>query len=159
MIKSIAFFHGLESDGPGRKGRFLESLVPQIHAPTMVYRNPDFVEKAWAEALSIRPEVVVGSSMGGWFGLHVGVSLDVPMLLVNPAVVGRSLELNLEGLGPARPEVHVLIGKEDELIDGEQALAWLRDRRFPVRPVVADCGHRVPPTLFEPWASEVLSSM
>ena len=62
---NVCFFHGLESDGPGRKGRHLANLGWSLYAPTIDYRHPSSVRGAWTEALAKPRDAFVGSSMGG----------------------------------------------------------------------------------------------
>ncbi len=80
----VAFFHGLESDGPGQKGAYLKTVASTLYAPVVNYYDPADVRRVWNEVLEFGPDVVVGSSMGGWFGLHVCMELNVVGAFVNP---------------------------------------------------------------------------
>ena len=66
------------------------------------YRNETEVQRIWKETNEVAPDVVVGSSMGGWFACHLSTVINVPAMLVNPAVVGnvRSIPIVLGGYRP-----------------------------------------------------------
>ena len=156
---NVCFFHGLESDGPGRKGGHLASLGWDLHAPTIVYRDPESVSTAWTEALATPRDAFVGSSMGGWMATLLASHTGTPAWLVNPAVIGRTIEPTFpEGLGDHRPEVHVLFGRQDELIDPHQAAAWLERNGFSVNATWVDEGHRIEPPAFKAWIDQIPGS-
>lgn len=149
----IAFFHGLESHGPGTKGEILQAESTELYAPGIDYRNETEVERVWQEAVEFAPDVVVGSSMGGWFACHLSTVINVPAMLVNPSVVGRSFDpISLE-LGGHRPITHVLLGKLDEKISGEAVLAWMKGCGMKPDDVDwVDEGHRISKESFESWS-------
>ena len=149
----IAFFHGLESQGPGTKGEILGTKSVELFAPLINYRNESEVQRIWQEAVEFAPDVVVGSSMGGWFACHLSTVINVPAMLVNPAVVGRSFDPIPLELGVHRPITHVLLGKLDELISGEAVLAWMRGCGIePADVDWVDEGHRISKEVFESWS-------
>ncbi len=153
---NVCFFHGLESDGPGRKGGHLASLGWDLHAPTIVYRDPESVRAAWTEALTTPRDAFVGSSMGGWMATLLASHTGTPAWLVNPAVIGRTIEPTFpEGLGAHRPEVHVLFGRQDDLIDPHQAAEWLERNGFSVTATWVDEGHRIEPPAFKAWIDQI----
>ena len=149
----IAFFHGLESQGPGTKGEILQAEAAELYAPRVDYRNETEVQRIWKEAVEFAPDVVVGSSMGGWFACHLSTVIDVPAMLVNPAVVGRSFDPIPLELGGHRPITHVLLGKLDETISGEAVLAWMKGCGMkPADVDWVDEGHRISKEAFESWS-------
>jgi len=149
----IAFFHGLESQGPGTKGEILQAESTELFAPRIDYRNETEVQRVWQKAVEFAPDVVVGSSMGGWFACHLSTVIDVPAMLVNPAVVGRSFDPIPLELGGHRPITHVLLGKLDETISGEAVLAWMKGRGMKPDDVDwMDEGHRISKESFESWS-------
>ena len=153
---NVCFFHGLESDGPGRKGAHLAGLGWDLDAPTIDYRDPQSVDAAWTEALATPRDAFVGSSMGGWMATLLASHTGNPAWLVNPAVIGRSIEPSFpKGLGPHRPEVHVLFGRQDDLIDPNQAAEWLEHNGFSVTATWIDEGHRISPDAFSNWITSI----
>ena len=61
---NVCFFHGLESDGPGRKGGHLASLGWDLFAPTIRYRDPQSVDAAWTEGLATPRDAIPTSAHG-----------------------------------------------------------------------------------------------
>ena len=79
-----------------------------------------------------------------------------PAWLVNPAVIGRTIEPTFpEGLGGHRPEVHVLLGRQADLIDPHQAAEWLERNGFSVTATWVDEGHRIEPPAFKAWIDQI----
>lgn len=153
---NVCFFHGLESDGPSRKGGYLASLGWDVCAPTINYRNPESVRAAWTEALAAPRDAFVGSSMGGWMATLLASHTGTLAWLINPAVVGRTIEPTFpKGLGPHRPEVHVLFGRQDDLIDPHLAAKWLERNGFSVTATWVDEGHRISPGAFSNWITSI----
>ena len=157
VVMKVVFFHGLESEGPGGKAAYIECLGHNVFAEKMDYRNPDFLERTWEKVEMFGPDCVVGSSMGGWFGLNMAVYLNVPCMLFNPAVVKRSVDILVPPLGSARPKVNVLLGKTDDVVIGHDVVDWMNLRKFPIHVAWADCGHRVPPEVYGPWFDKVIA--
>ena len=90
----IVYLHGLESSSrpSNPKIKWLKENFTQVYAPSMDYRNTQTFSKVLAEIKSINPDLIVGSSMGGYFGYLIGSTLNIPTCLFNPAVHSRSIE-------------------------------------------------------------------
>ncbi len=153
----VVFFHGLKSEGPGGKAAYLEYQGNNLFAEKMDYRDPLFLKRIWGEVEVFNPDCIVGSSMGGWFGLHMAVHLNVPCMLFNPAVSKRTVEISVPPLGNARPEVDLLLGKTDDVVLGHEVLEWMDAHGFSAEVTWANCGHRVPPEIYGLWLDDVLS--
>jgi len=153
----VVFFHGLESEGPGGKAAYIECIGNNVFAEKMDYRDPHLLQRTWKEVEEFGPDYVVGSSMGGWFGLNMAIHLNVPCMLFNPAVVKRSVEIKVPPMGKARPEVDLLLGKTDDVVNGHDVVDWMNLRKFPINVTWADCGHRVPPEVYGPWLDEAFA--
>ena len=69
--------------------------------------------------------------MGGWFAWNLGKDIGVPVLLLNPAVHSRSIELNHIDIEPVREskpsKVFLALGLYDDVIDPSTTLEWLRN--------------------------------
>ena len=155
----VAFFHGLESVGPGSKGVYLQGVVADVYAPQVNYKDPADVQRIWNEVIEFQPDVVVGSSMGGWFALHVCMELDVVGALINPAVVNRSLELDLQWKLNMTQPLFILAGLDDEAIPCAEAMNWLSDHNFTIDISYVRAGHRIPIKLFEDWWQSITSRL
>jgi surfactin synthase thioesterase subunit len=114
------------------------------------------VRKSWTEALATPRDAFFGSSMGGWMATLLASHTGTPAWLVNPAVIGRTIEPTFpEGLGPHRPEVYVLFGRQDDLIDPHLASEWLERNGFSVTATSVDEGHRIEPPAFKAWIDQI----
>lgn len=159
----VIYLHGLESDPGGPKVAWLEERGPCL-APAMRYREPhpwprllEAVD-AWPHA----PALVVGSSMGGYFGWHLGHRLGIAMLLFNPALglgpMPAPIDVAPSPAGPGR--VMVVCGADDDVIDPDRSGAWLATSGARVeRVIVAGMGHRTPFDIFTRAVSAALASL
>ena len=83
----------------------------------MVYTNPNMF-KALLEAARIdKPDLIIGSSMGGYFADAIGSHLDIEVLLFNPALHSRSIEPEGVTYGETNWERNFVVGTEDDVID------------------------------------------
>jgi len=65
-MKRIVYLHGLESTQGGVKVSFLaeENFV---YAPKMDYKDPTTFKKVLDKITKFKPNLIIGSSMGGYF--------------------------------------------------------------------------------------------
>ena len=114
---NVWYLHGLESSVGGPKVDFLKSVADRVFAPKMVYTNPNMF-KALLEAARIdKPDLIIGSSMGGYFADAIGSHLDIEVLLFNPALHSRSIEPEGVTYGETNWERNFVVGTEDDVID------------------------------------------
>ena len=144
----VTYFHGLESKQGGPKVAFLETLFDQVFAPKMDYReNPNLFDEE-LEA-SQGSSLIIGSSMGGWFGYLVATHTGCPTLLFNPAVHSRSIALDIEP-GKQAANHWVILGEQDTVINPLETRAWITANgvgEFTFESY--DGGHRVPLDIFQ----------
>ena len=97
MVNSVIYFHGLESPQGGIKVDFLKQETDFIEAPAMDYTKKG-IFKEWLDYVKTEePDLIVGSSMGGYFAIALSTWTGIPVLVFNPAVHSRKFEI--EGLG------------------------------------------------------------
>ena len=97
MVNSVIYFHGLESSPGGIKVDFLKQETDFIEAPAMDYTKEGIFEE-WLDYVKTEaPDLIVGSSMGGYFAIALSTWTGIPVLVFNPAVHSRKFEI--EGLG------------------------------------------------------------
>ena len=81
------YLHGLNSTNITRRVEWLQQFGKVIN-PLMSYKN---IPKAYQQIEKLiqkyHPDVIVGSSMGGFFGFHLGNYYRIPTLLLNPALI------------------------------------------------------------------------
>ena len=90
----VAFFHGLESKPHSEKNIELVKHFGEsnVYAPAMDYRDPNLFETVLKEIKERDIQLLIGSSMGGYFSYCLSTITGIPTLLFNPAVIGRSFD-------------------------------------------------------------------
>ena len=114
---NVWYLHGLESEVGGPKVDFLHSVADKVYAPKMDYNHPEMFSSLLKLAKYNKPDLIIGSSMGGYFADALGSHLDVEVLLFNPALHSRSIEPEGVSYGETNWERNFVVGTEDEVID------------------------------------------
>ena len=115
MKKKIVYLHGLESKPGGKKVEYLKEKY-EVFAPSMDYKtNPNLFKEILQKIKDFDPDVIVGSSAGGYFAHHYCTILCCTGILFNPAIHSRSIELNVE-TGNYTPYQTVILGNKDKVI-------------------------------------------
>jgi len=154
MKKRVLYLHGLESQQGGEKVEFLANKC-YVHAPEMDYSRKDIFPFLIQIMADFKPDVIIGSSMGGYSALILGALYNVPVIAFNPALHSRSFNPNF----PKFVEQHfpqnarIILGEEDTVIDPNKTLEYLKDRVKFAHPDlkvehVDKMGHRVPFDIF-----------
>ena len=92
----VYYLHGLESEAGGPKVDFLNEVTEQVFAPAMDYTNHRLFGELYRKILKEgKPDLIIGSSMGGYFADALGSHFDIEVLLFNPALHSRTIEINL----------------------------------------------------------------
>jgi hypothetical protein len=149
-MKSAAFFHGLESPSYSEKNVELEKAFDEVYAPPMDYSDPRVFDQVLSEVKKRRPDVLIGSSMGGWFAYCISTLTGIPTLLFNPAVHSRSMEPRVKRGSQKAPHT-VILGDSDSVIDPKKTVEWFSQQGVPIRTKSVSIGHRVPLDVFSKW--------
>jgi esterase/lipase len=115
----IAYLHGLESDPGGLKVEYLESQGYLVFAPAMNYKDPECFRATLNALLVFEPDIVIGSSMGGYFAFELATRLRCPALLFNPALHSRSFEPYVptdDALDRNQIDCLIMLGRNDNVI-------------------------------------------
>jgi predicted esterase YcpF (UPF0227 family) len=76
MIKNVLYFHGLESLPGGEKVHYLNYEVDFVKAPAMDYTDPKVFED-WLDYVEREePDLIIGSSMGGYFAMLLATHVE-----------------------------------------------------------------------------------
>ena len=152
MEKKILYLHGLESSNVCDKVDFLKERC-NVLAPAIDYRRDDIEAFLLDQINSFRPDLIIGSSMGGFAGLALANRFGIDCIAFNPAIHSRSFEPNFitlpyddmrYGFNPV-----VILGLEDDVIDPaktedilEEVLDVCQFER------IEGLGHRIPLNIF-----------
>lgn len=150
-MRKILYLHGLESKQGGRKVDFLSSECV-VHAPAIDYRMLDLHSKIHNIIMDLKPDLIIGSSMGGYVAHEFAKAFSLPAILLNPALHNRSFEPDLDKfiLGfdtDSDKKQIVVLGKNDDIINPEVTKTMLGDdERFVI--VEGEHTHRTPLDIF-----------
>ena len=143
-MESVIYFHGLESKPNDIKTQFLNQEVNFLKVPTMDYKKKG-IFKEWLDYIkNEKPDLLIGSSMGGYFVMALATHIEIPILVFNPAIHSRTLEI--EGLksGIKKLKGLVVLGKKDTIIDPNSTMLILRQTPNNLNiEINKDMGHRV----------------
>ena len=145
-MKKIVYLHGLESKQGGEKVSFLAG-EGTVNAPAMDYESLDLKEFILTLGM---PDLIIGSSMGGYIADIIGSQLGVDVLLFNPALHGRrSVYQFNEDYGSQKYKRTIVLGTEDDVINPETTKKlWSVYGNHAEFDEVEGMGHRTPLDVF-----------
>jgi len=114
-LKKILFLHGLESEQGGPKVDYLagHSLV---YAPAMKYKTKNWtIDKLIDLVDECNPDLIIGSSMGGYIADVLGSYTGIEVLLFNPALHSRSIGYEFK-YGAGEYKRTIVLGEDDTVI-------------------------------------------
>jgi len=88
-MKKVLYLHGLESGQGGPKVDYL-TTQGAVMAPKMDYTRKGLFTEMVQLVEEFDPDVIVGSSMGGYFGYMLAGLFKKKAVLFNPALHSRS---------------------------------------------------------------------
>ncbi len=127
----IAYLHGLGASNFGPKNEWLKS-VAEIFDPQIDYYQKNIYKELRNQIINFNPNIIVGSSMGGYFGYKIGRELNIKTLLFNPAIHSRSMEPDISGSfeGKFTPKMNFVFGVNDEEINCKKTIAILKNEGY-----------------------------
>jgi len=149
----IAFFHGLESQAVSDKTAYLNENFNNVYAPPMDYKDPALFTQVLAQVRSKRIDLLIGSSMGGYFAYCISTLTGIPTIQFNPAITGRSMEPKVS-FGKAASNHIVVLGKNDDVIDPHNTIKWFKENgkgNFSFN--WESNGHRTPLDIFKKYVN------
>lgn len=152
---NVAFFHGLESPAVSEKNGVLDSVFTTVYAPPMDYRDSALFKNILQEVKNRKIDLLIGSSMGGWFAYCISSVTGIPTLLFNPAVQGRSFD-PVVNIGSQSSQHTIILGKKDDVVIPEKTQEWLNENSVKSYSISwENMGHRIPINIFKKWCLKV----
>ena len=143
-MKKIVYLHGLESEAGGTKVSFLAEKG-MVHAPIMDYKTLDLDEFIYTLGM---PDLIIGSSMGGYVADIIGSRLGVDVLLFNPALHSRSIGLDYKYYSNLYKRT-IILGTEDNIINPKYTKKlWDIFNNEAIFDEIEGMGHRTPLDIF-----------
>jgi uncharacterized protein len=92
----VAYLHGLEAtiSESNPKIILMKNEFNEVYTPQINYMEDGIFDKLLNNIREFKCDLIIGSSMGGYFAYNIGSILKIPTLLFNPAVIDRSFEPN-----------------------------------------------------------------
>ena len=145
-MKKIVYLHGLESEAGGPKVSFLAEKGT-VYAPKIDYKTLDLKEFILSLGM---PDLIIGSSMGGYVADIIGSQLGVDVLLFNPALHSRSIDTNYKvNYGTETYKRTIILGTKDDIINPEETkMLWPVGYNKAKFEEIEDMGHRTPLDVF-----------
>ena len=146
------YLHGLESSNVCDKVDFLKAHNIVL-APSIDYRKSNIEEELMYMVESFQPDLIIGSSMGGFVGLALSNRYNIKCIAFNPAIHSRPIEPNLPSL--QHDDVRfgfspiVVLGLKDDIIDPAKSEDLLEQMDIECEiERVEGLGHRIPFDVF-----------
>tara|TARA_B110000902_G_scaffold55692_1_gene64823 strand:+ start:597 stop:1064 length:468 start_codon:yes stop_codon:yes gene_type:complete len=120
---TVWYFHGLESEAGGPKVDFLNKEAYEVYAPSIDYNDHKLFGKLYKKGLAVTPDLIIGSSMGGYLADALASHFGVEVLLFNPALHSRTIDRKFP-YGKTNWERNFVVGNEDTIIDPKATLVY-----------------------------------
>ena len=151
-MKRVMYLHGLESSNVCDKVDFLRERA-DVLAPSIDYNKPNIEQELMYMFEAFKPDLIIGSSMGGHVGLMLANYYNIDAIVFNPAIHSRSIEPRLDILEAREPNFNfqpvVVLGMEDDVVNPLITKEILDDALFYCDiEEVEDLGHRIPFDVF-----------
>jgi len=141
---NVLFLHGLESKPTGPKMQYLKDRFTNYYAPEIDYEDPDVYEEILDLCIAEEFDMIVGSSMGGYFAHAIGTTLGTPVIMFNPALHSRQFNPYGVVCGEKPIDGVCVLGMDDDVIDPTTTYNMLKnDEKLAIMPVEG-MGHRTP---------------
>jgi uncharacterized protein len=127
----ITYLHGLESNNIGPKNDWLKS-ISDLFDPYIDYRESNIYQSLKSKIIAFQPDIIIGSSMGGYFAYNLAKELDIKAILFNPALHSRSFQPDITKIenGKFNPFMHLVLGKNDAVIDPIKTLDFIKNEGY-----------------------------
>lgn len=127
----IAYLHGLESNNLGPKNEWLKS-ISELLDPLIDYREKNIYQKLKTTISAFQPDLIIGSSMGGYFAFEIAKELNISSILFNPALHSRNFEPDTNGYekGIYNPKMYFVFGENDLIINPLKTIEIIKKEGF-----------------------------
>ena len=139
---NVLYLHGLESKPTGPKMQYLKDRFTNYYAPEIDYEDPDAYEEILDLCIAEEFDMIIGSSMGGYFAHAIGTTLGTPVIMFNPALHSRSFNPYGVVCGEKPIDGVCVLGMDDDVIDPTTTYNMLKnDEKLAIMPIEG-MGHR-----------------
>jgi hypothetical protein len=126
------------------KMQYLKDRFTNYYAPEIDYEDPDVYEEILDLCIAEEFDMIIGSSMGGYFAHAIGTTLGTPVIMFNPALHSRQFNPYGVVCGEKPIDGVCVLGMDDDVIDPTTTYKMLKnDEKLAIMPVEG-MGHRTP---------------
>jgi hypothetical protein len=147
----ILSLHGYESSVFPDRLKVLQNEGYTILAPALDYEKvPGLFKKTYETYKNEKIDLIVGSSMGGYFGYYLASLLNVPALLFNPAVIETTSGHKKQEVmsGSYHPKLYIVSGIADNIVLHDTLEEWIKANAKNYEFISANIAHRVPDEVY-----------
>lgn len=148
----ILYLHGLESSLPSSKAHWMEEQGHIVTSHPMKYDHENSFEIALEFTKTFSPDMIVGSSMGGYFAFRIGTHLSTKLVLLNPALFQRTKVFKYPNDGKFKSEIWALLGRKDDVVDHKKTAKKLKELNATLD--IENHGHRTPLIAFKDFMNK-----
>jgi hypothetical protein len=147
----VAFFHGLESSHKSDKNESLHQKFDFVYDPPMNYKEAGLFDKVLSDVKKNKIDLLIGSSMGGWFAYCISTLTGIPTLLFNPAFHSRPMEPQVR-IGNKKSKHTLVLGASDKVIPPMLTQNWVSKEGIGSFKIYYESNeHRTPIDIFDKW--------
>lgn len=146
----IAYLHGLEANNISPKNDWLRT-ISDVYDPLIDYRQPLIYQKIKNDIIDFKPDLIIGSSMGGFFTYNLSRELNIKSVLFNPALHSRSFTPDMTGFSGSllfKPKTKFVLGKNDDVIEPNTTIKIAENEGYS-NFIILGHGHRTPYDVFK----------
>ncbi len=126
---TILYLHGLNSTNVNDRTHWLSNYAKIIN-PLMDYKNiPESFQYLENLINSHKPDLIIGSSMGGFFAYHLGNYHGIPTILLNPALIMKMIVKPDNRKTVIKNKHYIAIGKNDDIVPPFTTKVLLKEDR------------------------------
>ena len=144
---NVWYLHGFESKAGGPKVDFLRKISDKVYAPKVDYYHSEMFSSLLKLAKYNKPDLIIGSSMGGYYADAIASHLGINVLLLNPALHSRPIDTKLP-YGDNFGRKFTVLGMEDKVINYKVSLDLIRKDKTSNPStdsiLLVNMGHRTP---------------
>jgi hypothetical protein len=145
-MKKVIYLHGLETPQGGKKIDYL-TQHSIVYAPKVDYKNPNEFQRILNECKTFKPDLIIGSSIGGYMAHILGSYFDAKVMLFNPALHSRTFEIENFEYGYLSIRGDVILGEDDDIINPLKTIEFLKNSKLKIK-TISGMGHRTPSKIF-----------
>lgn len=152
----ILILHGYESSHNPPRLKKLQQY--DIINPKLNFSDPNLFNEICKIIATTNPDLIVGSSMGGYLGYYVAKKTNVPALLFNPAMI----ETNTGAIKPiiidykSNVPITIISGVYDAVVDTDKLERWFKQNYNNYVFVKEQFEHQIPDNIYIKYVNDTI---